>query len=83
MDGQKKQSALTLDLNQRLLLRTSQWCKLCGTYTRMLTVDEAASISRASTNNLEHQTRAAQIHYRETSDGRRLVCLTSLLQATE
>jgi hypothetical protein len=44
----------------------------------MLSVDEAAMVSRSSSRAIYQRVEANQLHFTETPEGRLLVCLTSL-----
>lgn len=57
------------------------WCAGCDALVLMLTVDEAASLIRATSRAICRQVEAGQLHYTEPPDGLLLICLASLLQS--
>lgn len=59
----------------------SGWCSGCEVDVVMLTPDEAASITSATTRWLYRMVDAGTVHFTETQGGLIRVCLPSLLQA--
>jgi excisionase family DNA binding protein len=53
------------------------WCDACGARVRMLTPEEAATVSGVSTRTVYRRVEAGQIHFAETPEGTLLICLNS------
>jgi hypothetical protein len=64
---------------KRLEGRASSMCAACGNQSRMVTVDEAASIARVSARTIYRRVEESRLHFAETPEGRLLICLNSLL----
>jgi hypothetical protein len=82
----KRQTAIAFELDQIMVVKrrrgsVSGWCSGCELEVVMLTPDEAASITSATTRALYRLVDAGIIHFTETQAGLIRVCLPSLLQA--
>ena len=53
-------------------------CEACARTVRMITVDEAAILTRSTSRAIFRQVEAGTIHFTETEDGRLLICADSL-----
>ena len=58
------------------------WCAACASRVRMVTVDEAATLARASARTVYRWVEAGSLHFTETPEGRLLICLNSLPRKT-
>ena len=58
------------------------WCRECKQKVKMVTVDEAASISGLSSRAVYRWIEAEKIHSIETSERLLLACLHSLMRAS-
>jgi hypothetical protein len=61
--------------------REAVWCAACGSLSRMASVDEAASIARATSREIYRSAEDGKTHSTETPDGRLLICLNSLFNS--
>src|SRR6266542_5901527 len=82
----KRQAEVTVELDQIMVVKrrcgsVSGWCSDCGLEVLMLTPDEAASVTPASTRALYRLIDAGEIHFVETQTGLIRLCLPSLLDA--
>jgi len=59
------------------------WCLTCEVEVIMLTPDEAASLTSASTRELYRMVDAGEVHFIETPAGLIRVCLPSLLKTVD
>ena len=55
------------------------WCDRCGEDVLMLTVDEAAIMSRSTSRMIFKLVEAGRLHFTETLEGRLLICFNSLV----
>lgn len=53
-------------------------CASCGDEVRMLTVDQAASLSRVNSREIYREVEAGELHFMETIEGSLLICFNSL-----
>jgi hypothetical protein len=80
----KRRTEITIKTDRLIILRRSRnteraaWCDACAAPTRLLNVDEAATIARSTSCAIYRRVEAAQLHFTETSEGRLLICLNSL-----
>lgn len=80
----KRRTEITIKTDRLVIVRCSRstnfaaWCESCASPARMLSVDEAAMVSRSSSRAIYQRVEANQLHFTETPEGRLLVCLTSL-----
>jgi len=84
----KTRTEIALELNQIMIVKrrrgsVSGWCSGCELEVVMLTPDEAASITSATTRALYRLIDTGRIHYTETQSGLIRVCFPSLLQAID
>jgi hypothetical protein len=80
----KKKTEIIVERDQVLVIRhpgprAPQWCASCGEQAQMVSVDEAAAITRLTERTIYQQVESGQIHFSETTDGSLLVCLNALL----
>ena len=57
------------------------WCERCGDEARMVTVDQAAAVTRVNSAAVRDRIEAGQVHSGETPEGLRLICLNCLLRS--
>jgi|SRR5215470_5459364 len=82
----KRRTGIAFELEQILVVRrrngsVAGWCSGCAGDVVMVTPDEAASITSATTRGLYRMVDAGKIHFTETESGLIRLCLPSLLQA--
>ena len=53
-------------------------CSACGDEVRMVTIDQAATLARASSREIYREVEAGLLHFIETSEGSLLICFNSL-----
>ena len=53
-------------------------CAACGGEVRMITIDQAASVARASSRDIYREIEAGKLHFIETAELSVLVCFNSL-----
>jgi hypothetical protein len=80
----KKKTEIIVEREQVLVLRRldgqePRWCVECAGQAQMVSVDEAALLTRLSARAIYRQVEASQLHFMETADGLLLVCIKSLL----
>lgn len=68
---------------KRRIGSVSGWCSDCKVEVMMLTPDEAASITLATTRAVYRMVDAGIIHFTETQSGLIRLCLPSLLKAID
>ena len=54
------------------------WCAQCAAKVGMTTADEAAAVAGVNARTLYRWIENGKVHFRETTEGRVLVCLNSL-----
>lgn len=79
----KRRVEITIQTDRLLIVRrsgsnTPAWCEACAGLTRMLTVDEAATVARSTSRAIYQRVEAAQLHFTESPAGSLLICLNSL-----
>ena len=82
----KRRTDVTFELEQIMVIRrrsgsVSGWCVCCEVEVVMLTPDEAATVTTATTRTLYRLVDAGMVHFTETHSGLILLCLPSLLRA--
>jgi hypothetical protein len=82
----KKRTEIVVERDQVIIIRNLQgretrWCEACGNHSRMVSVDEAAAIVRASSRAIYRSAEDGKTHSIETAEGRLLICLTSLFDS--
>ena len=85
MRSKRRRTEIALELEQIMIVKrrrgsVSEWCSGCELEVVMLTPDEAASITSATTRALYRMIDAGRIHYTETQSGLIRLCFASLLQ---
>jgi hypothetical protein len=53
-------------------------CSMCGDEVRMVTIDQAAILSRLTARDIYREVEAGVLHFMETTEGSVLVCFRSL-----
>ena len=86
MRPRKKRTEITVELEQMMIVKRREgavcdWCPDCQRDVVMLTPDEAASLTPASTRALYRLIDVGRIHFIETQAGLIRLCFPSLLQA--
>ena len=79
----KRRTLITVETDRVILVgerraRPLIWCADCARRVRMVTVDEAAKITRTSSRTIFQRVEANRLHFTETPDGRLFICLDSL-----
>lgn len=54
------------------------WCNECGKRTKMVTVDEAATIAGATSRTIYRWADAERLHFTEAAAGVLMICFNSL-----
>lgn len=77
-----KRTTITVEA-ERLLVITSRrklvaQCMECGGPSRLVTVEQAAALTRISARVAYRMVEAHQVHFMETTEGALLICLNSL-----
>jgi hypothetical protein len=83
----KKKTEIIVEREQVLVIRgldkrEPRWCAECSEQAQMVSVDEAAVLTRLSARAIYRQVEASQLHFLETADGLLLVCINSLLDTS-
>lgn len=79
----KKRTMITIETDRIISVYQSKtnplgWCADCARRVPLVTVDDAARISRTSSRTIFQWVEARRLHFTETPDGRLLICLDSL-----
>ena len=79
----KQRTAITVETHKVTVIRgrkaSRAWCNGCEAESEWLDPEQAAVLSGQSTRAVCRQVEAGVLHFRETRDGRLLLCLASLL----
>jgi hypothetical protein len=83
----RKKTEIIVEREQVLVIKRlngleSRWCAECSEQAQMVSVDEAAVLTRLSARAIYRQVEASQLHFLETADGLLLVCINSLLDTS-
>lgn len=54
------------------------WCAACNRRVRMISVDEATTLTRLSSRTIYRWVETEKLHFTETADGLLRICATSL-----
>lgn len=80
----KKRTEITIEIDRVMLVSSRKspviWCEACAALVRMLTVDEAAALTGASSRAIYRRVENGALHFAETPEGRLLICLNSISQ---
>jgi hypothetical protein len=83
--NRKRRIEITVE-NRLLIIRRSVlaplWCTECPAPVQMITPEEAAVLTDASTRAIYARVEDGQFHFVETPDGRLLICPNSLFTST-
>ena len=76
---------ITVETDEVLLIRRlgrplTGWCGQCGAQVEMVTAEEAARLAGVRWREMARRVEAGRVHFFETSDGRLLICITSILE---
>lgn len=79
----KKRTEIRIETDEILILQrrkrfTRVRCPQCNNLVSMLTIEEAAAVSRSSEREICRLIDEGQIHFTETGQGRLLICSVSL-----
>ena len=79
-----KRTEITIETDRIVVLSRRKvsvlsWCHECSQKTKMVTVDDAATIAGVSARTIYRWTDAEKLHFTETSEGRLLICRESLM----
>jgi hypothetical protein len=78
-----KTTEITVERSDVFVVRRTKetagvWCERCGERVRMVTPEEAARTTGASTRAIYRRVETGRMHFIETAEGLLLVCLTSI-----
>jgi hypothetical protein len=81
----KTKAAVTIETERLLVIQRSHgsvesWCAVCAAQVYMLSGPEAAAITGASEREIFQLSESGAIHFVETTEGRALFCVPSLLK---
>ncbi len=81
----KRKAAVTIETERLLVIQRSRasvesWCAGCAARVDMVGVQEAAAIAGISEREIFQLSEAGPIHFAETTEGRALFCVPSLLK---
>lgn len=81
----KRKAAVTIETERLLVIQRSRgsvesWCAVCAAQVDMVGVQEAAAIVGASEREIFQLSEAGAIHFAETTEGRALFCVPSVLK---
>ena len=80
----KRRIEINIQMERLVIVRSRRstnmvaWCDGCARLTRMLTVDEAATVARTTSRDIYRRVEADQLHFMETPEGSLFICLNSL-----
>jgi hypothetical protein len=81
----RKFTTITVETERLLVISQSRslysLCPACGDEVRMVTVEQAAALSRITWREIYRQVEAGKLHFIETNGGSLLICLHSLNDA--
>ena len=73
---------ITIQTERLLVMSSSRslysLCAACGDEVRMVTIDQAASLARVNSREIDQKLEAGTLHSIETTEGSVLVCFNSL-----
>ena len=78
-----KRTEITIE-TKRLVVVTQRkvsvvsWCRQCCQPTKMITVDEAATVAGVSSRTIYRWADGETLHFTETPEGRLLICRESI-----
>jgi hypothetical protein len=80
----KRKATVTVETERILVIRqlrdaVERWCEECERNVRMIGVSEAAAIASLSERVIFRLTETGKIHFTETTDGKSLFCIDSIL----
>jgi len=83
----KKKATITVETERLLVVSHSRgsvehWCEQCGTKVLMIGLTEAAAITGLTERAIFRLTEAGAIHLMETTEGKSLFCVDSILAHT-
>lgn len=83
----KRKAAVTIETERLLVIQRSRgpvqtWCGECRVEVDLIGVQEAATVAGASEREIFQLSEAGAIHFFETTEGRALFCVPSLLRLT-
>lgn len=78
----RKRREITIETERLLVISRHGnpilWCGRCAREVVMLTVDEAAMMTRSTSRTIFKLAEAGRLHFTETPEGRLLICSDSL-----
>jgi excisionase family DNA binding protein len=82
----RKTTEITIETKRLVVVNYSKvsvvsWCPRCSQQTKMITVDEAATVAGVSSRTIYRWADVDTLHFTETSEGRLLICLKSITGA--
>ena len=81
----KKPATVTVETERLVVMGRSvhlieRWCHYCNADVKLVAVAEASLIAGASERTIFRLAETAEIHFIETSEGKAMFCIDSLLQ---
>lgn len=78
-----KRTEITIETDRILVLSRRKvslvaWCNECSQRTKMVTVDEAATIAGVTSRTMYRWADAEKLHFTETAEGVLMICFSSL-----
>ncbi|HJQ23114.1 MAG TPA: hypothetical protein VKA60_04305 [Blastocatellia bacterium] len=77
-----KRTTVTVETERRLVITSRHMpaapCTACGGPSRLVTVEQAAALTRISVRAAYRMVEAHEVHFVETAAGALLICLNSL-----
>jgi excisionase family DNA binding protein len=78
-----KRTEITIETDRILVLSRRKvslvaWCNECSQRTKMVTVDEAATIAGVTSRTMYRWADAEKLHFTETGEGVLMICFSSL-----
>lgn len=77
-----RRTRVTIQTERLLMMSSSRslysLCEACGDEVRMVTVDQAAALTRVYSREIYREVEAGKLHFTEATQGSLLICLNSL-----
>jgi len=79
----KRRTEITIEASRLTIIghvggATRAWCPLCDAQVEIVSPDQAATLSRASTRVIHRMVDEEKLHFIETPDGSLLICVNSI-----
>ena len=81
--SKRTRTVVTIETRQRTLVRcrsqaATVCCPRCDDDTPLLTIEEAAMITKSTARDIYRRVEAGELHFSETEEGALLICAASL-----